>query len=92
MDKSVRLWHVSRKECLCAFQHQDVVTSIAFHPKDDRYFLSGSLDAKLRLWNIAEKKVQCWVGLPELLTCVNFTSDGKYAIAGTFAGNCVRKI
>lgn len=53
MDKTVRLWHVSRSECLCAFQHLDFVTSIAFHPKDDRFFLSGSLDCKLRLWNVS---------------------------------------
>jgi WD40 repeat protein len=89
MDKTVRLWHVSRKECLCAFQHPDFVTSIAFHPKDDRYFLSGSLDAKLRLWSIPDKKVHCWTQLPELITSVAFTSDGKIACAGTFVGLCV---
>ena len=33
MDKTVRLWHVSRRECLCCFQHIDFVTAIAFHPK-----------------------------------------------------------
>lgn len=58
MDKTVRLWHISRKECLCCFQHIDFVTAIAFHPRDDRYFLSGSLDGKLRLWNIPDKKVR----------------------------------
>ncbi|CAJ0935497.1 unnamed protein product [Ranitomeya imitator] len=26
---------------------------------DDRYFLSGSLDGKLRLWNIPDKKSPC---------------------------------
>lgn len=57
MDKTVRLWHISRKECLCCFQHIDFVTAIVFHPRDDRYFLSGSLDGKLRLWNIPDKKV-----------------------------------
>ncbi|GJN94192.1 hypothetical protein Rhopal_007266-T1 [Rhodotorula paludigena] len=86
MDKTVRLWHVSRNECLCAFQHLDFVTSIAFHPKDDRFFLSGSLDCKLRLWNIPEKRVHIWTELPELITAVSFTRDGKLAIAGTFAG------
>ena len=88
-DKTVRLWHIERKECLCAFQHQDFVTSVAFHPKDDRYFLSGSLDAKLRLWSIPDKKVHCWTQLPELITCVTFTSEGQVAIAGTFVGVCV---
>lgn len=57
MDKTVRLWHICRKECLCCFLHIDFVTAIVFHPKDDRYFLSGSLDGKLRLWNIPDKKV-----------------------------------
>lgn len=44
MDKTVRLWHLSRLECLCAFRHVDFVSSIAFHPRDDRYFVSASLD------------------------------------------------
>ncbi|KAH9635115.1 hypothetical protein HF086_000836 [Spodoptera exigua] len=57
MDKTVRLWHISRGECLCCFQHIDFVTAIVFHPRDDRYFLSGSLDGKLRLWNIPDKKI-----------------------------------
>jgi WD40 repeat protein len=97
MDKTVRLWHISRKECLCCFQHIDFVTAIAFHPRvkfylrfverynvnysycyrlqDDRYFLSGSLDGKLRLWNIPDKKVALWNeldGQHKLITAANF--------------------
>ena len=30
IDKTVKLWHVSREECLCTFKHKDFVTSIAF--------------------------------------------------------------
>ena len=44
MDKTVRLWHLSRFECLCYFRHVDFVSAIAFHPRDDRYFVSASLD------------------------------------------------
>ena len=57
MDKTVRLWHISRQECLCIFQHIDFVTAIVFHPKNDQFFISGSLDGKIRLWNIPDKKV-----------------------------------
>lgn len=89
MDKTVRLWHVSKKECLCCFQHSDFVTAIAFHPRDDRFFLSGSLDCKLRLWSIPDKQVAFWNELPELITAVAFTPDGKYSIAGSFVGLCL---
>ena len=60
MDKTVRLWHVTRVECLCTFFHADFVSTAQFHPHDDRYFVSGSLDGKLRLWNIPDKKVTMW--------------------------------
>ena len=56
-DKTVRLWHITRVECLCTFCHKDFVTTVNFHPRDDRYFLSGSLDGILRLWNIPDKRL-----------------------------------
>lgn len=33
MDRTVKLWHLSRPECLCCFQHMDFVTCVAFMPK-----------------------------------------------------------
>ena len=75
MDKTVRLWHISRRECLCCFQHIDFVTAICFHPRNDQFFLSGSLDGKLRLWNIPDKKVALWNevdGASKLITTANF--------------------
>lgn len=89
MDKTVRLWHVSRLECLCCFKHSDFVTSIQFHPRDDRFFLAGSLDSKLRLWSIPDKSVAYWNQLPDLITAVAFTPDGKTAVAGCLNGLCL---
>ncbi|BES91988.1 WD-repeat protein [Nesidiocoris tenuis] len=92
MDKTVRLWHISRKECLCCFQHIDFVTAIVFHPRDDRYFLSGSLDGKLRLWNIPDKKVAVWNevdGPAKLITAANFCENGKFAVVGSYDGRCI---
>uniref|UniRef100_A0A1B6FDJ7 WD repeat-containing protein 44 n=2 Tax=Proconiini TaxID=565685 RepID=A0A1B6FDJ7_9HEMI len=92
MDKTVRLWHISRKECLCCFQHIEFVTAIAFHPRDDRYFLSGSLDGKLRLWNIPDKKVEVWneiEGQSKLITAANFCQNGKFAVVGSYDGRCI---
>ncbi|KAL8821522.1 MAG: hypothetical protein Q9223_000430 [Gallowayella weberi] len=89
MDKTVRLWHASRTECLCCFKHSDFVTSIQFHPRDDRFFLAGSLDSKLRLWSIPDKSVAYWNQLPDLITAVAFTSDGKVVVAGCLNGLCL---
>ena len=89
MDKTVRLWHVSRAECLCCFKHSDFVTSIQFHPRDDRFFLAGSLDSKLRLWSIPDKSVAYWSQTPDLITAVAFAPDGKTAVAGCLNGLCL---
>ncbi|KAI4617588.1 uncharacterized protein J4E87_008224 [Alternaria ethzedia] len=89
MDKTVRLWHVSRDENLCTFKHSDFVPSIQFHPTDDRFFLAGSLDAKLRLWSIPDKSVAFSITVPDMITSVAFTPDGKTCIAGTLGGLCM---
>ncbi|KAH9871453.1 hypothetical protein IAQ61_005632 [Plenodomus lingam] len=89
MDKTVRLWHVSREENLCTFKHSDFVPSIQFHPTDDRFFLAGSLDAKLRLWSIPDKSVAYSTTAPDMITAVSFTPDGKTCIAGTLGGLCM---
>jgi WD40 repeat protein len=88
MDKTVRLWHVSRNDSILTFNHNDHVPSIVFHPKDDRYFLAGSLDSKLRLWSIATKSVAYMVQVPDMITAVGFTPDGKHAMAGCLSGLC----
>ena len=81
MDKTVRLWHISRKDCLCVFQHIDCVTALAFNPKNDQFFISGSLDGKIRLWNIPDKKVALWNEVPgstKLITAANYCQNGGY--------------
>ncbi|ETN45232.1 uncharacterized protein HMPREF1541_10109 [Cyphellophora europaea CBS 101466] len=89
MDKTVRLYHISRAECLCAFKHSDFVTSIQFHPRDDRFFLAGSLDSKIRLWSIPDKTVAYSQQVSDMVTAVAFTPDGKTSIAGCLNGMCI---
>ncbi|CAI5757238.1 unnamed protein product [Candida verbasci] len=89
MDKTVKLWHVDRDSCLKTFQNEDFVTSVKFHPLDDRFFLSGSLDNELRLWSILENSVAFGKNLGEdvLITAVEFTPDGLHCIVGGFNGS-----
>ncbi|KAI9277184.1 WD40-repeat-containing domain protein [Phascolomyces articulosus] len=88
MDNCVMLWHISVQQCLCVFKHVDFVTSIAFHPFDDRLFLSGSADGKVRLWSVPGRAVLHWNHPPDnnILTAVNFTTDGKTVCAGSYDG------
>lgn len=88
MDKTVKLWHMSRNDCLCIFSHKHLVTSIAFHPTDDRFFLAGSLDAQLRLWSIPDRNVAFQAPSSQFITAVAFTPDGKMAICGMLSGLC----
>ncbi|KAA3672209.1 WD repeat-containing protein 44, partial [Paragonimus westermani] len=89
MDHQVRLWHISRRECLCLFSHNDTVPTIVFHPKDDRYFLSGSLDGKLRLWNIPDKKVRFWVEVP-MPSALPVSNSGSASTGGFAASSFIK--
>ena len=53
------------------------VTCIQFNPVDDRYFISGSLDAKVRIWSIPDRQVVDWNDLHEMVTAACYTPDGQ---------------
>ncbi|RKP14680.1 WD40-repeat-containing domain protein, partial [Piptocephalis cylindrospora] len=89
MDRTVRLWHVSRAACLYVFPHPDFVTSVSFHPKDDRCFLSGSIDGRMRLWSVPEKKVVQWEEVHGLCTAAARHHSAMLVIAGTVGGKCL---
>ncbi|KAJ6417216.1 hypothetical protein OIU84_003012 [Salix udensis] len=88
MDKTVRLWHLSSKTCLKVFSHSDYVTCLQFNPVDDRYFISGSLDAKVRIWSIPDRQVVDWNDLHEMVTAACYTPDGQGALVGSHKGSC----
>jgi len=53
------------------------VTCIQFSPVDENYFLSGSLDAKIRIWSIQDRHVVEWSDLHEMVTAACYTPDGQ---------------
>lgn len=55
------------------------VTCIHINPVDDNYFISGSLDAKVRIWNIPERQVVDWTDAREMVTAASYTPDGQVA-------------
>jgi WD40 repeat protein len=87
MDGTVRLWNAVKGTCLGVFPHGDGVTSLVFHPKDERLFLTGCLDCRLRLWSVEQRTVLSWNELPagNHVTAVAFTGE-RLCLAGTSTG------
>lgn len=56
------------------------MTCIQFNPIDDRYFISGSLDAKVRIWSIPDRQIVDWNDLHEMVTAACYSPDGQVAI------------
>ncbi|XP_051132176.1 uncharacterized protein LOC127252157 isoform X2 [Andrographis paniculata] len=88
MDETVRMWDMETKSCLKLFAHNDYVTCVQFNPVDDDYFISGSLDAKLRIWNVCNRQVADWTDAREMVTAGCYTPDGQAVIVGSLQGNC----
>lgn len=62
---------------LLSYQFLDSVTCIQFNPVNDKYFISGSLDKKVRIWSIQERKIVDWIDLHEMITAACYTPDGQ---------------
>lgn len=87
MDKKVMLWHVERERPLKVFLHPDFVTCLKFYPLDDRFFVSGCLDHKCRMWSILDDEVIFEFDCQDLITSMVLTPEsGEYTIIGTFNG------
>lgn len=87
MDKSVKLWHPEKKFSLKSFLHPDFVTAVKFHPHDDRFFITGCLDHKCRVWSILDDKVSFEYDCQDLITSVTISPNaGGFTIVGTLNG------
>ncbi|CCE64085.1 hypothetical protein TPHA_0G02500 [Tetrapisispora phaffii CBS 4417] len=86
IDKTVKLWHTDKNKSLRTFSHPDFVTTVKFHPIDDRFFISGCIDQKCRLWSILDEQVSYEYHCQDLITTLTVSLDGKFTIVGTLNG------
>ncbi|GJX38862.1 WD repeat-containing protein 44 [Tanacetum coccineum] len=64
------------------------VTCVEFNPVDDNYFISGSIDGKVRIWDVHSCHFIDWIDLGDIVTVVCYNPDGKGSIVGTLDGEC----
>ena len=55
----------------------DAMTCIQFNLVDDNYFISGSIDGKVRIWAIHSCQVVDWTDVREIVTAVCYRPDGQ---------------
>jgi WD40 repeat protein len=53
------------------------VTCVQFNPIDEKYFISGSLDGKVRIWDVLDKRVTDWADTRNIITALSYQPDGK---------------
>jgi len=83
------LYHPSKAQCLKHFRHADIVTAVSFHPTDDRYFLTGGFDKKIRVWSIPDGRVKHWSQTPHIVTAAEYQPDGEVVVVGLFDGKVI---
>ncbi|KAH0707910.1 hypothetical protein KY290_011853 [Solanum tuberosum] len=88
VDKTARLWKVGQDQCLGVYSHNNYVTCVEFNPTDDNLFISGSIDGKIRLWEVHGCRVIDWTDVKEIVTAVCYCPDGKGGVVGSMDGNC----
>ena len=69
------------------------VTCVNFNPVNDNFFISGSIDGKVRIWEVVHCRVSDYIDIREIVTAVCFRPDGKVCfIIYLTIKHCGRKI
>jgi len=89
LDKTVRLYHPTKTTCLKHFRHKDMLTVVSFHPTDDRYFLTGGFDNKIRIWSIPDGRVRHCVPTTNIVTAAEYQPDGQLVVVGLVDGKVI---
>ena len=61
------------------------MTCVQFNPIDENYFISGSIDGKVRIWGIPDCQVVDWTDIREIVSAVCYRPDGQVGVLLSFS-------
>mmetsp|Transcript_6745 Transcript_6745/g.12037 ORF Transcript_6745/g.12037 Transcript_6745/m.12037 type:complete len:433 (+) Transcript_6745:1104-2402(+) len=86
MDKSAVLWDMDDLDHLAVFPHPDIVSCVSFYPHSPNYFITGSFDRIIRLWNVANKRVEAYWQVVDIITAGCFSPTHNLLLIGMLHG------
>ena len=90
LDYTVILWDIKEKQSFIKkFIHNDMLTSVSFHPFDDNIFISGCLDRFIRIWKILSDKKPEYFNIEEKITSLSYFPSGESVAIGTHNGKII---
>ena len=57
--------------------------------ESDEYFVSGSLDSVVRLWNTRAKAIVDYQNTKDIITSLKVAPDGSRLLVGLYKGQCM---
>ena len=90
LDYTVILWDIKEKQSFIRkFIHNDMLTSVSFHPFDDNIFITGCLDRFIRIWKILSDKKPEYFNIEEKITSLSYFPSGESVAIGTHNGKII---
>jgi WD40 repeat protein len=90
-DGSVRLWRCETGECIAVLKettYQDVLSSIAFHPKAPVLATLGEIDTVIRIWDL---DFDVLLHAPSVARSVGYTNAKVVLVGETGLGRLVKR-
>ncbi|KAL6500957.1 hypothetical protein OROHE_025154 [Orobanche hederae] len=88
LEKPLHVFEGHNGEILDLSWSNNNLTCIQFNPVNEDYFISGSIDGKIRIWAISGSKVVDWTEITDIITAVSYRPDGQSGVIGSITGTC----
>ncbi|XLT09393.1 hypothetical protein HN51_055186, partial [Arachis hypogaea] len=70
------------------FKHIYRVRCIQFNPVDENYFISSSIDVKVRIWRMHEERVVDWADIRDVITAISYQPIEKGFVVSSLTSIC----